>query len=306
MAAFVARLDTINALADRSAGFIWRLQTESGDATAVRAYDDERILVNMSVWESLEALTAFVYASDHRPVMQRRRQWFERFDGPYMALWWVPEGHIPSHRAARGHRGHLRRLRTMTTEPLHPLSFEDYLALEETSETKHEYDDGVLTAMAGASDPHVTITTNLVAAIRPHLRGTPCRLYSTDMKLRPVPSRGYYPDVFVSCDERDRTERLVKGYPALVIEVLSEGTEGRDRGTKWRAYRRCETLREYVLIAQDQQSVEVYRREGDVWALRIYGPGEVVALTSINLELPVAVIYEDVDLPSGGAVASEA
>jgi heme-degrading monooxygenase HmoA len=108
MAEFVARLDTINALADRSPGFIWRLQTESGDATCVRAYDDERIIVNMSVWESLEALTAFVYASDHRPVMRRRRQWFERFDGHYMALWWVPEGEIPSVEEAKERLEHLR------------------------------------------------------------------------------------------------------------------------------------------------------------------------------------------------------
>lgn len=108
MAGFVARLDIINALADRSPGFIWRLQTESGDATAVRAYDDERIIVNMSVWESLEALTAFVYASDHRPVMQQRRQWFERFDGPYMVLWWVPAGHIPTVEEAKERLEHLR------------------------------------------------------------------------------------------------------------------------------------------------------------------------------------------------------
>jgi Uma2 family endonuclease len=185
----------------------------------------------------------------------------------------------------------------MTTEQLSPLSFEDYLALEVASETKHEYDDGALTAMAGASDPHVTITTNLVAAIRPHLRGTPCRLYSTDMKLRPAHAKGYYPDVFVTCDERDREERLIKSYPTLVIEVLSDGTEGRDRGTKWRAYRRCETLLEYVLIAQDQLSVEVYRRDGDMWVLQTYGPDEVVALTSIDLHLPMSLIYEDVELP---------
>jgi hypothetical protein len=108
MAEFVARLNIINALADSSPGFIWRLQAESGDATSVRAYDDERIIVNMSVWESPEALTAFVYASDHRPVMQRRRQWFERFEGPYMALWWVPEGDIPSVEAAKERLEHLR------------------------------------------------------------------------------------------------------------------------------------------------------------------------------------------------------
>src|SRR5689334_3241316 len=108
MAGFVAQLETVNALADASPGFVWRLQTEDGDATAIRAYDDERIIVNMSVWESLEALTAFVYASGHRPVMQRRRQWFARFDGPYMALWWVPRDHIPGVVEARERLDHLR------------------------------------------------------------------------------------------------------------------------------------------------------------------------------------------------------
>lgn len=108
MGGFVARLDTINALADASPGFVWRFQTAEGNATAIRPYDDERILVNFSVWTSLEALTAFVYASAHRPVMQRRRQWFERTDAPYMALWWVPEGHIPSVEEARERLEHLR------------------------------------------------------------------------------------------------------------------------------------------------------------------------------------------------------
>jgi heme-degrading monooxygenase HmoA len=108
MAEFVAQLGPVNALADRSPGFVWRLQTEGGDATSVRAYDDDLIIVNMSVWESLEALTAFVYASAHRPVMRRRREWFSRFDGPYMALWWAPAGHIPSVEEARDRLDHLR------------------------------------------------------------------------------------------------------------------------------------------------------------------------------------------------------
>jgi hypothetical protein len=108
MAEFVAQLDTINALADASPGFVWRLQADDGNATSIRAYDDERIIVNMSVWESLEALTAFVYASAHRPVMRRRREWFERFDGPYMALWWVPAGHRPDVAEARERLEHLR------------------------------------------------------------------------------------------------------------------------------------------------------------------------------------------------------
>jgi len=108
MSAFVARLDEINALADTSPGFIWRLQTPEGDATSIRAFEDDLILVNLSVWASLQDLTSFVYASDHRQVMKQRRQWFKRFDGPYMALWWVPPDHIPTVEEARERLTHLR------------------------------------------------------------------------------------------------------------------------------------------------------------------------------------------------------
>src|SRR5438105_2715768 len=82
MAGFMAQLDTINALADESPGFLWRLQTAEGDATAIRPYEDNLILVNLSLWASLAELSAFAYKSQHRHVMQRRRQWFEHFDGP--------------------------------------------------------------------------------------------------------------------------------------------------------------------------------------------------------------------------------
>ncbi len=108
MAGFVEQLDTINALADASPGFVWRFQSVEGNATSVRAYDDPRILFNMSVWESLEALTAYVYASAHRPVMQRRRQWFARSDSPYMALWWAPRGHRPGVEEAKERLDSLR------------------------------------------------------------------------------------------------------------------------------------------------------------------------------------------------------
>lgn len=96
LAGFVARLDEINALADRSPGFVWRLQTEAGNATDLRPYEDERILVNMSVWESFEHLKDYVYRSAHAQVMRQRRQWFEKFEGLYLALWWVKAGHLPT------------------------------------------------------------------------------------------------------------------------------------------------------------------------------------------------------------------
>jgi hypothetical protein len=93
---FVARLDEINALADSSPGFVWRFQTADGNATAVRPYDDDRILFNMSVWQSLEHLRQYVYRSAHAQLIGRRKDWFSKFDTPYLALWWVPAGHLPS------------------------------------------------------------------------------------------------------------------------------------------------------------------------------------------------------------------
>lgn len=96
MAEFVARLEEINALAEQTPGFVWRLQTEDGDATAIRPYADERIMINMSVWTDLESLRRYVFRSAHAAVMRRRREWFERFEGVYVALWWVPAGHRPT------------------------------------------------------------------------------------------------------------------------------------------------------------------------------------------------------------------
>jgi len=96
MADFVARLDEINALADGSPGFVWRLQTEDGDATAIRPFDDEMIILTLSVWESPAALHAYVYQSGHAEVMRRRREWFSRMAEAFVALWWVPAGHRPT------------------------------------------------------------------------------------------------------------------------------------------------------------------------------------------------------------------
>jgi Uma2 family endonuclease len=182
----------------------------------------------------------------------------------------------------------------MSMQPDQRVSFEEYLAAEDQADGKHEYDEGYLSAPAGATARHVTITQNLVGLLRPGLRDTGCSVYSTDMMLRVAQGKGYYPDVFVTCDGRDRAENLVKRYPKLIVEVLSVGTETRDRGIKWAAYRRCETLADYALVSQYQQSVEVYSRSGDVWVYRAYGPGEVVQLSGTEITLPMDLVYEDV------------
>lgn len=96
IAGFIAQLGPINALADRAPGFVWRLQSESGNATDIAYNDDPTILLNMSVWESLEALREYVYKSDHMKVLRDRAKWFEKMDKPYYCLWWVPAGHIPT------------------------------------------------------------------------------------------------------------------------------------------------------------------------------------------------------------------
>jgi Domain of unknown function (DUF3291) len=107
MAGFVARLDEINALADRSPGFVWRLQTSEGNATYLRPYDDDRILFNMSVWESIEHLKRYVYETAHVEVLRQRHAWFEKFSGAYTALWWIPKGHVPSIDEAKKRLAHL-------------------------------------------------------------------------------------------------------------------------------------------------------------------------------------------------------
>ncbi|HKB09565.1 MAG TPA: DUF3291 domain-containing protein [Vicinamibacterales bacterium] len=96
MEGFRSQLDSINALADRTPGFVWRLQTEDGNATAIRPYDDQLMAINMSVWESLEALQQFVYKSAHVAPLRDRSQWFQPIAGPILALWWIPAGHIPT------------------------------------------------------------------------------------------------------------------------------------------------------------------------------------------------------------------
>ncbi len=96
MADFAANLARVNALAERSPGFVWRLQTDEGDATAIRAFEDPNLLLNMSVWRDLESLRTYVYASPHVEIMRRRREWFEPMRDAQLVLWWVPNSHRPT------------------------------------------------------------------------------------------------------------------------------------------------------------------------------------------------------------------
>ncbi|MBD0265946.1 MAG: Uma2 family endonuclease [Tolypothrix sp. Co-bin9] len=178
------------------------------------------------------------------------------------------------------------------------ISPEEYLEGEKVSEIKHEYINGQVYAMAGASDAHVTVSMNVSMLLRNHLRGSGCRVYMLDMKARiEVINRYFYPDVMVTCDTRDRESEYFKSHPCLVIEVLSESTEGYDRGKKFASYRHLESLQEYVLISPDQMNVECFRRNDEGhWVLYPYGEGEEVHLASVDFRRAIAEIYEDVVL----------
>ena len=108
MADFVANLPRINLMAEQSPGFVWRLQSDSGDATSIKVYDDDMIIINLTVWKSPDALRSFVYKSDHYEFLRDRKRWFEKFDGPYYAMWWIPAGHIPTTEEARERLEYLR------------------------------------------------------------------------------------------------------------------------------------------------------------------------------------------------------
>jgi hypothetical protein len=110
LADFVAGLGPVNALADASPGFVWRLQDDDGVATSIRAFDDESVILNLSVWESAEALADFAYRSGHRDVMRRRREWFAPIDEAQLVLWWVPAGHVPDVDEAKDRLELLRRV----------------------------------------------------------------------------------------------------------------------------------------------------------------------------------------------------
>ncbi|WP_066423810.1 Uma2 family endonuclease [Anabaena sp. 4-3] len=177
------------------------------------------------------------------------------------------------------------------------LTPEEYLQMEEESSIKHEYINGYIYAMAGASDPHVTIALNLAILLRSHVRGSGCRVYISDMKARIESlNRYYYPDVMVTCDQRDEETSVYKRFPCLIVEVLSDSTEAFDRGDKFADYQEIVTLQEYVLINTKRQRVECFRRnEQGLWVLQTYTlQNNFFQLNSINFEGKMAEIYEDV------------
>ncbi len=188
----------------------------------------------------------------------------------------------------------------MIASPQQPyLTPDRYLQMEDVSNIKHEYIDGQVYAMAGASDPHITIALNLASDLRTHVRGSSCRVYISDMKARIESlNRFYYPDVMVTCDPNDQETSTYKRFPTLIVEVLSDSTEAFDRGDKFVDYQEIESLREYVLISTKRQRVECFRRnEQGLWVLQSYRPEQTsFRLDSISFEGKLEGLYENVTL----------
>ena len=181
------------------------------------------------------------------------------------------------------------------------ISAEDYLAGELKSEVRHEFVNGEIFAMVGTSIVHNLIAINLVTALNLHLRGGPCQVFMSDVKVRIQQDRDdrfYYPDLAVSCAEQQPSNYYTVT-PVLIVEVLADSTERHDRAEKFHAYRKLESLQEYVLVAQDLMRVEVYRRAAG-WELELLGGEDRLRLESVELELAVAQVYERTNLAAGG------
>jgi Uma2 family endonuclease len=177
------------------------------------------------------------------------------------------------------------------------MSPQAFLDWEATQELRYEYVNGDVFAMSGGTVPHNDLAVNLLLALAPQVRAQGCRINVSDVKVK-IRRRFRYPDLVVTCDERDKTAIKLFEYPKVVVEVLSPSTEATDRGQKLREYQSIPTLQEYVLINSDQAIVEVYRRgEGRAWWYESYGLGDQLVLESLGFECPIGKLYEGVVLP---------
>jgi Uma2 family endonuclease len=178
------------------------------------------------------------------------------------------------------------------------MSVEDYLTLNRNSkDIRYEYLSGDVRMLAGGSPDHSIIIANLTSAIKGPLKGSPCRVYNSDVQLKLSEKRYVYPDITVSCDERDRNQKETIQYPTIVVEVLSPTTEAIDRGKKAVYYRACPTIKEYVMVDSEEVFVEVHRLIDGLWTINNYGPGDTITLESLDIQFPFEDAYEGTSLP---------
>jgi Uma2 family endonuclease len=173
---------------------------------------------------------------------------------------------------------------------------EEYFAWEEQQLYRHEYIDGEVYAMSGGTINHGDIAGNFLALLKAHMRGSGCKTLNSDCRINILESTNYvYPDVSVTCDERDKLTPQYIIYPCLIIEVLSPSTEAYDRGGKFRMYRRNPNLRDYVLVDASKIAIDLYHKN-DIgnWHIINYEPGNSIELKSVNLTFSIEQVYEDI------------
>jgi Uma2 family endonuclease len=173
---------------------------------------------------------------------------------------------------------------------------EEYFTWEEQQLERHEYIDGEVYAMSGGTINHGDIAGNFLSILKTHLRGSGCRTLNSDCRVSVVgPAKYIYPDISVTCDDRDKTTPQYITYPCLIIEVLSPSTEAYDRGNKFKMYRRNPSLQEYVLVSIETIEVELFcKTETGDWRIINYQKGDTIELKSVNLTCNIEQIYEDI------------
>ncbi len=188
-----------------------------------------------------------------------------------------------------------KRMDSLNTDS-RDISVEEYLAGELSSDRRHEYIDGKIYAMVGASDTHALIINALAFALTPHSRKHGCQLFTSNMKVRLSIAEQdifYYPDLLITCDSNDRATHFRRS-PCLIVEVLSTNTERLDRTEKKQAYQTLTSIQEYLLVSQNRKQVEIFRRS-DNWHPDIATDGDI-QIQCLDCALPIDAIYQDVDI----------
>lgn len=176
----------------------------------------------------------------------------------------------------------------------------EYLEWEKKQELRYEYVYGEVYAMTGGTLNHSQIALNFAYILMSHLRGKGCKVFNSDAKVEVFNSNLFlYPDLSVTCDDRDRSNTKFLSYPCLIAEVLSSSTEAYDRGNKFALYRRSTSLKEYVLVSSEAITVDIYRlNDRGKWELTAYEPGDAIELESINLKFAIEDLFEDITFVS--------
>jgi len=173
---------------------------------------------------------------------------------------------------------------------------EEYFAWEERQLERHEYIDGEVYATSGGTQNHSDIAGNFLTLLKSHLRGGGCKTFNSDLRIKIFESNKYvYPDLSVTCDDRDKSTPQYITHPCSIVEVLSPSTEAYDRGNKFKLYRKNPSLRDYVLVDANKTAIDLYRKdELGNWNIINYEAGDAIELKSINLTFQIEQVYEDI------------